>query len=164
MRLKIVCVSLGLALLGACAPVYFMNKDGSIGGSTDSGTTAPVDDLATERAPTEPASDDFYEDWWICANECDVDDSACVDKCTDEFNDTHAAAGSKVELIPLGLVGSACGSDRAEAETGDVYGVTCPSGSQLSPFAMPIYDDDGLFVVGYETVWFCLDDDLQPAG
>ena len=29
---------------------------------------------------------------------------------------------------------------------------------------MPIYDADGLFVVGYETVWVCIPDDLEPAG
>jgi hypothetical protein len=40
----------------------------------------------------------------------------------------------------------------------------CPAGHHLSPFEMPIYDDDGLFVVGYETVWFCIPDDLEPAG
>ncbi len=40
----------------------------------------------------------------------------------------------------------------------------CPSGTFLSPFDMPIYDDEGLFVVGYKTVWFCLPEDLEPAG
>jgi len=40
----------------------------------------------------------------------------------------------------------------------------CPKGTSLSPFEMPIYDDDGLFVVGYQTVWFCIRDDLEPAG
>ncbi|MGH8611228.1 MAG: hypothetical protein ACREYF_04040 [Gammaproteobacteria bacterium] len=40
----------------------------------------------------------------------------------------------------------------------------CPSGTFLSPFDMPIYDDEGLFVVGYQTVWFCLPEDLEPAG
>lgn len=40
----------------------------------------------------------------------------------------------------------------------------CPEGSSPVAFDMPIYDDDGLFVVGYETVWFCIPDDLEPAG
>lgn len=40
----------------------------------------------------------------------------------------------------------------------------CPEGSSPVPFDMPIYDDEGLFVVGYETVWFCIPDDLEPAG
>lgn len=38
----------------------------------------------------------------------------------------------------------------------------CPAGHHLSPFDMPIYD--GLWVVGHETVWFCIPDDLEPAG
>jgi hypothetical protein len=42
--------------------------------------------------------------------------------------------------------------------------VSCPAGYHLSPFEMPIYDDDGLFVIGYETVWLCIPDDLEPAG
>ncbi|MGH8606421.1 MAG: hypothetical protein ACREX9_03070 [Gammaproteobacteria bacterium] len=46
-----------------------------------------------------------------------------------------------------------------------VFGNRCPLGTFLSPFDMPIYDDEeGLFVVGYETVWFCLPEDLEPAG
>ncbi|NOZ52191.1 MAG: hypothetical protein GXP08_03445 [Gammaproteobacteria bacterium] len=40
----------------------------------------------------------------------------------------------------------------------------CPKGTSRSPFEMPIYDDDGHFVVDYKTVWFCIRDDLQPEG
>lgn len=40
----------------------------------------------------------------------------------------------------------------------------CPEGSTPSPFDMPIYDEEGLFVVGYETVWFCIPDDFEPQG
>ncbi len=40
----------------------------------------------------------------------------------------------------------------------------CAEGHHLSPFEMPIYDDDGLFVIGHETVWVCIPDDLEPAG
>ncbi|MGQ0678657.1 MAG: hypothetical protein ACT4OM_03200 [Actinomycetota bacterium] len=40
----------------------------------------------------------------------------------------------------------------------------CPAGSTLMPFDKPIYDNKGLFVIGYETVWFCIPDDLEPAG
>lgn len=40
----------------------------------------------------------------------------------------------------------------------------CPLGTHLSPFDMPIYDQEGLFVVGYKTIWFCLPDDLEPEG
>ncbi len=42
------------------------------------------------------------------------------------------------------------------------YGTRCPAGTFLSPFEMPIYD--GLFVIGYETIWYCLPNDLEPAG
>lgn len=42
--------------------------------------------------------------------------------------------------------------------------INCPPGYHPSPFEMPVYDDDGLFVIGYETVWFCIPDDLEPAG
>jgi hypothetical protein len=47
---------------------------------------------------------------------------------------------------------------------GPVFGTKCPAGTFLSPFQQPIYDEDGLFVVGFETVWYCLPDDLRPAG
>lgn len=40
----------------------------------------------------------------------------------------------------------------------------CPKGTVASPFEMPIYDKDGLFVVGFRTVWFCIPEDLEPAG
>ena len=45
------------------------------------------------------------------------------------------------------------------------YAARCPLGTILTPYDMPIYDEEtGLFVVGYETVWFCLPEDLEPAG
>lgn len=42
--------------------------------------------------------------------------------------------------------------------------IDCPPGHTPQPFDMPVYDDEGLFVVGHETVWFCIPDDLEPAG
>lgn len=45
-----------------------------------------------------------------------------------------------------------------------VIGSPCPEGTHLSPFDQPIYDEAGLFVVGYETVWYCLPDNREPAG
>ncbi len=48
--------------------------------------------------------------------------------------------------------------------TGPIILINCPKGSTPSPFEMPIYDDDGWFVVGYETVWFCIPDDFEPQG
>jgi hypothetical protein len=40
----------------------------------------------------------------------------------------------------------------------------CPVGTVATAFEMPIYDVPGLFVVGYETVWFCIDANTQPVG
>lgn len=42
--------------------------------------------------------------------------------------------------------------------------IFCVAPTSPVAFDMPIYDDDGLFVVGYETVWFCIDTTLPPAG
>jgi hypothetical protein len=33
-----------------------------------------------------------------------------------------------------------------------------------TPFEMPVYDEEGLFVVCYETVSVCIPVDLEPAG
>jgi hypothetical protein len=45
------------------------------------------------------------------------------------------------------------------------FAIRCPRGSTRTPFEMPIYDKaTGLWVVGYETVWFCISDDNKPAG
>ena len=46
----------------------------------------------------------------------------------------------------------------------DDIGSKCPEGTFLSPFEMPIYDSDGKFVIGYETVYYCLPIGLEPAG
>jgi hypothetical protein len=102
---------------------------------------------------------DYYEDWWICVDVCAEEDADCVDACTDEFNDTHDDPGED----PPGL--------RLRRRTpGGSPGIPpvivsrCPPGTVLSPFAMPIYDEDGLFIVGFKTVWYCLPEDLEPAG
>lgn len=48
---------------------------------------------------------------------------------------------------------------------GPVYnGNGCPEGTILIMFDMPIYDDEGLFVVGHEPTPMCIDEDTQPAG
>lgn len=50
-------------------------------------------------------------------------------------------------------------------DDGPVYnGNGCPEGTILVMFDMPIYDDDGLFVVGYEPTPICIDEDTVPAG
>ena len=46
-----------------------------------------------------------------------------------------------------------------------VLALVCGDDEVLTPFQMPIYDDEeGWFVVGWETVWYCIDEDLEPAG
>jgi len=75
---------------------------------------------------------------------------------------TNEAPGSKTKKLPFKVSG---GNATAHIQVINKLAIRCPDGTFLSPFEMPIYDDnDGLFVVGYETVWFCLPDDLEPAG
>lgn len=100
------------------------------------------------------AADADYEDWWLCANECAPDDAACVDKCTEEYNSSHEPSTRplKLKLAP------------AHKPVMQTLINRCPKGTHLAPFDMPIYDRNGVFVVGYKTVWMCLPDDLEPAG
>lgn len=46
----------------------------------------------------------------------------------------------------------------------DLPAFFCPGGTVATPFDQPIYDENGLFVIGYETVWYCLPADLEPEG
>jgi hypothetical protein len=59
---------------------------------------------------------------------------------------TRSDGRARVPAVPTVLAG-VCGADEV-----------------LTPFEMPIYDDEGWFVVGWETVWYCVDEDLEPAG
>jgi len=74
---------------------------------------------------------------------------------------TTKAPGSKTKQLPFKVLG---GNAVAHTQVIDEFAIRCPEGTFHSPFEMPIYDNDGLFVVGYETVWFCLPDDLEPEG
>jgi hypothetical protein len=40
----------------------------------------------------------------------------------------------------------------------------CPAGTVRVMFDVPVYDEDGLFVVGYDRRPFCVPVDLEPAG
>jgi len=109
-----------------------------------------------------------YDDWWICANQCDVDDGPCHDACTDDFNSTHStqqcAKALGYHLIkrkPVPLILQYAKTKRRSVIK-DIFAGRCPVGTVPSQFDMPIYD--GLFVTGFEKVWFCLDEDLEPAG
>ena len=124
-----------------------------------------------------------YDDWWLCANECAPDDAACVDKCTDEYNETHSTpypADLCIQILTdTGFLTAKTGLERAshlkglklkrDAEGGSLCdskpGIVtpCPTGSVATPFEMPVYDKAGLFVVCYKTVSFCIPEDLEPA-
>ena len=40
----------------------------------------------------------------------------------------------------------------------------CPEGTYKVMFKMPIYDDNGLFVIGHKLVPYCIDENTAPAG
>ena len=40
----------------------------------------------------------------------------------------------------------------------------CPGGTIATAFDEPVYTEDGLFVVGHETVWYCIPANTRPAG
>ncbi|MEO0536563.1 MAG: hypothetical protein AAF215_22125 [Cyanobacteria bacterium P01_A01_bin.123] len=74
-----------------------------------------------------------------------------------------------VELESLGQSGqpsreSTVNTPFLPAGGGVINGNGCPEGTHLVMFDQPIYDEEGLFVVGYEPVPYCIDDDLEPAG
>lgn len=100
------------------------------------------------------------DDWWLCVEKCDDEDPVCVDACTDEYNASHVAD----PIRSLKLKTKPPTSGRTAHSAVSLFGARCPVGSALSPFDMPIYDDDGLFVVGFETIWVCLPANLEPAG
>lgn len=52
------------------------------------------------------------------------------------------------------------------APVGDIIpnGDGCPAGTQLVLFDQPIYDEEELFVVGYESVPYCIDENFEPEG
>lgn len=124
--------------------------------------TATFAALSLAFASSALAGDEAYEEWWLCVNECGPDDAGCVDDCTDDYNNTS----TNVPLVELELVAGTATCDRTTgtASIDPVYGIRCPEGTTLTPFEMPVYDERGLFVVDHETVWFCIDDDLTPAG
>lgn len=124
-----------------------------------SALTAIAAGCASPSSDAQPNSD-YYEDWKLCAANCvpgSVGEVECLDACTDDFNNTHNNPQNE-NPPPFRL-------KRNTGESPNIGGIVeCPAGSALSPFMMPIYDKDGLFVVDFETVWFCLPKDLEPAG
>ena len=47
---------------------------------------------------------------------------------------------------------------------GRLLGPGCPAGTVLIMWKKPIYDANGLFVIGWELVPYCVPEDLEPAG
>lgn len=130
-------------------------------------------------------ANDEYDDWWLCANQCGLEDADCVDKCTDDFNETHATAypvglclnvltdtgvlrswsKGKTPSAPLGLKMVRGTSVRKMcAEKPNKLKARCPKGTVSIVHEMPVYDEDGLFVVCYKKVPICVPEGLEPAG
>jgi hypothetical protein len=130
-------------------------------------------------------ADDDYNDWWLCANQCGEEDADCVDACTDDFNETHSTAypvglclnvltetgvlrswsKGKTPSAPLGLKMVRGASVRKSCvEKPNKLKAKCPKGTVSIVHEMPVYDEDGLFVVCYKKVPFCVPEDLEPAG
>jgi hypothetical protein len=49
-------------------------------------------------------------------------------------------------------------------ETGFGFIPPCPTGTELIMFEMPVYDSEGLFIIGFELVPFCIPENRYPAG
>ena len=129
-------------------------------------------------------ANDYYDDWWLCANQCGEEDAACVDACTDEFNRTHSTAyptGLCLNVLsetgvlqsfsrarpqtPTGLrVVHGTSERKACNENPNQLKIKCPKGTHSILYDMPVYDEDGLFVVCYKKVPFCIPDNLEPEG
>lgn len=88
-------------------------------------------------------------------------------EATERSRSVERTRVEKVERVDTIKVHKVVVADGADSITPIFHGggILCPAGTTPYPFDMPIYDDEtGLWVVGYETVWFCIDDDLEPAG
>lgn len=84
-----------------------------------------------------------------------------------------AAAALTGALALVGIAGTASAdggpvAKRQPAPTvhqpGPVLGAACPTGTVHTPVEMPLYDKAGMWVIGTHIVWFCLPEDLEPAG
>jgi len=108
------------------------------------------------------------DDWRKCAANCCLDCADCVDGCTDDYNSSSST--EKDELPPSFKLKERTSSslraprDPVFTKLSSIGGfINCPEGTTPSAFPMPIYDaETGLWVIGYETVWFCIDDSLEP--
>ncbi|MDG2989730.1 hypothetical protein L3556_02090 [Candidatus Synechococcus calcipolaris G9] len=75
------------------------------------------------------------------------------------------SVGSAAFASPSGIQGQNQSPTRPAGIGGPTgFRDRCPEGQQPSSWQKPIYDDDGIFVVGYETVATCVPEGLRPAG
>ncbi len=54
--------------------------------------------------------------------------------------------------------------DRRNQSHPSTITIACPEGWVLTWYEQPIYDEEGLFVIGWEKVSMCLPEDLEPVG
>jgi hypothetical protein len=112
-----------------------------------------------------PSQAGHYDDWYECADNCSASDADCVDACTDDFNSNSGGDPVAVSFPMLKLrVKGPIDDKPTHRPSNRRWAQRCPLGSSLSPFDMPIYGEDGFFVVGFKTVWMCLPEDVVPAG
>ena len=135
------------------APVRVEDGDGQelFTLDTDSGC-AQYQDVDTVQAVCEGVgNDDCNISWNICGE-------------TPEFTIPEPPTTRPTTVGDKLSVGTTDSSRLAKGQTVIGSFVTpCPKGTVLTPFEMPIYDQAGLFVVDYKTVYYCLPEDLEPA-
>jgi hypothetical protein len=160
-----------MKLAGVAAMASALALVASAGGA-DAAPRGPGDELAapTTTVPPRGPGDLAIEDttvrivtWCHGSLQCLVVKDLCAgifiyDEVDGNGDPTHGYCDDSVESER----GQVLVAKPASLGPGPVVGARCPEGTFLSPFEQPIYE--GLFVVGYETVWYCLPDDLEPAG
>jgi hypothetical protein len=75
-----------------------------------------------------------------------------------------ARADGPVRATPSGAIAARLPAPAPARPFGQLLGPSCPEGTILIMWDMPVYDSDGLFVVGHVSVPFCIPEDLEPAG
>jgi hypothetical protein len=160
-----------MRLAGAAAMVTALGVVATAGG-VGAASRGPVDEVAAPttvppRGPDDLATEDsntvHIVTWCHGALQCLVVKDLCggifvYDEVDGNGDPTHGYCDDSSAAEP----GQVLVAKPVSKGPGPVVGARCPEGTFLSPFEEPIYD--GLFVVGHETVWYCLPDDLEPAG
>ena len=87
----------------------------------------------------------------------------CIGDLIDDDNVSHATVGACYKAHAPCWPESATCSDQGEdpdgySKLGEIILNHCPDDTVLTPFEMPVYDEGRLFVVGYETVYYCVEE------